>query len=193
MKSTFHSERKAAFDEIQQAFTKQMDVLAQDGVKYADSTKMILPEILEVQEKFRWTPTVLSMAIDLKNDKPLRDIFARVSARYQGGTPRHPAQGLAADLQSTAGQGGRDSAFADIRRALDIAERDFDLTYKPLNREQVQYYLKKHPIGEENIKFAHKENQRHFMKQEIAKVRDILDTLQNPPRSPLSPPPRNAL
>ncbi|MFN7113682.1 MAG: hypothetical protein ACK4PK_04905 [Alphaproteobacteria bacterium] len=181
---TFEAERKAAFAEIQAAFTKQMDALAKEGVKYTDQSKMSLPEIVEVQEKYRWTPAVLAAAIDLKSGKPLKDIFARVSKRYQPrpGFPRKPgAPPPTEDMQRPAAQSGRDSAFADIRKMLDIAERDFDLTYRPLSRDQAQYFLKKHPIGDESIRFAHKENQRHFMKESIQDVRARLDALQSPP------------
>jgi len=192
-KKTFEADRRAAFAEIQAAFTAKMHELAKEGAKYSDSSKMILPEILEVQEKFRWTPTVLAAAVDLKAGKPLKDIFARVSKRYQppAGFPRRPAQdGLAEDMQRPVGQSGRDSAFADIRKMLEVAERDFDQTYQPLNRDQAQYFLKKHPIGEEHIRFAHKENQRHFMKESIREARALLDALQNPPPvQPKSPRP----
>lgn len=183
-KKIFEADRKAAFAEIQAAFTAKMHELAKEGAKYSDSSKMILPEILEVQEKFRWTPAVLAAAVDLSAGKPLKDIFARVSKRYQppAGFPRRPApNGPTEDMQRPAGQSGRDSAFADIRKMLDVAERDFDQTYQPLSRDQVQYFLRKHPIGEENIRFAHKENQRHFMKESIREARALLDTLQNPP------------
>jgi len=193
-KKTFEADRRAAFAEIQAAFTAKMHELAKEGAKYSDSSKMILPEILEVQEKFRWTPTVLAAAVDLKAGKPLKDIFARVSKRYQppAGFPRRPAprgsaadqQRLTEDMERPAGQSGRDSAFADIRKMLEVAERDFDQTYQPLNRDQAQYFLKKHPIGEEHIRFAHKENQRHFMKESIREARALLDTLQNPPSIP---------
>lgn len=185
MDAKFKAERKAALAEIQAAFMQKMDVLAKEGIKYADNSKLSLPEMLEAQEKFRWTPAVLAAAIDLQADKPLKEIFARVSKRYEppAGFPRKSPASLAEDLQQTAGQSGRDSAFADIRRMLDIAERDFDMTYRALSRDEVQYFLKKHPIGEEHIRFAHKENQRHFMKESIREVRAVLDVLQNPPQA----------
>lgn len=189
--SSFDAERKAAFADIQAAFTQKMNVLAQEGVKYTDQSKMSLPDIIEVQEKYRWTPAVLSAAIDLRAGKPLKDIFARVSKRYQppAGFPRRPApNGPAEDFQRPQGQSGRDSAFADIRKMLDVAERDFDETYQPLSREQAQYFLKKHPIGDQHIRFAHKENQRHFMKESIREARALLDNLQNPPAAAPRPP-----
>lgn len=188
---TFDAERKAAFSQIQTAFTRKMEELAKEGGKYTDQSKMSLPEIVEVQEKFRWTPAVLAAAIDLKADKPLKDIFARVSKRYQppAGFPRKPApNGPAEDMQRPAAHSGRDSAFADIRKMLEVAERDFDLTYQPLGRDQAEYFLKKHPIGDQHIRFAHKENQRHFMKESIKDVRALLDRLQNPPAAAPEPP-----
>lgn len=195
---TFDAERRAALAEIQAAFTKKMEDLAKEGTKYTDQSKMSLPEIIEVQEKFRWTPAVLSAAIDLQNGRPLKDIFARVSKRYQPpagfprrGVPRGSAadqQLPAEDMQRPQGQSGRDSAFADIRKMLDVAERDFDATYQPLSRDQAQYFLKKHPIGDEHIRFAHKENQRHFMKESIREARALLDNLQNPPSAMPKPP-----
>lgn len=191
MDATFKSARKAALAEIQATFMQKMETLAKEGAQYSDNSKLSLPEIIEVQEKFRWTPAVLAAAVDLQADKPLKDIFARVSKRYEppAGFPRRPAAGgPAEDLQRPAGQSGRDSAFADIRKMLEIAERDFDLTYKPIGREDVKYFLAKHPIGEENIRFAHKENQRHFMKQYIAEARGMLDRLQNPPPAAPKPP-----
>jgi hypothetical protein len=188
---TFAAERKTAFADIQAAFTRKMEDLAKEGVKYSDQSKMSLPEIVEVQEKYRWTPAVLAAAIDLKADKPLKDIFARVSKRYQptAGFPRRPApNGPAEDMQRPAGMSGRDSAFADIRKMLEVAERDFDLTYQPLSRDHAEYFLKKHPIGDQHIRFAHKENQRHFMKESIKEARALLDTLQNPPSANPKPP-----
>lgn len=177
--NTFKQERHKTLQAIRDAMMVKMEALAKEGAKFTQADNLTMPEIIEVQEKFRWVPTTIGLAMELQQEKPLKEIFSRVSKRYESRRPPQATQQqLPADLAPVKGLNGRDTAFAEVRRALDIAERDFDMTYPRLTRDQVQWWLKKHPIGEESIRLAHKENQRHYMKAALTEVRGTLDKLE---------------
>lgn len=176
----YRKEREAAFDEIQKAFNRKMKELAawsQEFVK--GKTQMTLPEHMELQETFRWPAAVVWAASDLRDGKSLKEIFGRVSDRYQGRDPRQ-ILGIADDFTRSAAAktDGRLSAFEDMLKVLEVAERDFDITYKPLSRDQIEYWQKKHPLDPASLEYACRENQRHFMKESLKEMRRILHDLQ---------------
>jgi len=181
----FKQERHKALQDIRDAMMIKMEALAKEGAKFTQADHLSMPEIIEVQEKFRWVPTTIGIAMELQQEKPLKEIFSRVSKRYETRRPpQSTQQALPADLAPITGKNGRDTAFAEVRRALDIAERDFDVSYPRLTRDQVQWWLKKHPIGEDSIRLAHKENQRHYMKAALTELRGTLDTLESLHKDP---------
>lgn len=187
MDKKFKEERQKALQDIHDAMMQKLEVLAKEGAKFQNADQMSMPEIIELQEKFRWVPATLMAAMDLKQEKPLRDVFARVSKRYQATKPRKPIQSIAADFKAAQSTDGRASAFEDMRKILKIAARDFEMTYDPLTRDQAKWWLKKHPIGDQYIRIAHKENQRHFMQQALTGLHQTLDALE---KGILPPPPK---
>lgn len=195
MDKKFKEDRQKALGEIYDVLLQKMEDLAREGVVFSKAENLSMPEIIEVEQKFRWLPAVLMVAADLKEDKPLKDVFARVSKRYQQTRPRKPINTVASDFTRAAGLDGRASAFADVRKALQIAARDFDISYEPLSRDQAQWWLKKHPIGDQYIRVAHKENQRHYMKQALTALEDTLTLLESgklklPPKPAKPKPPK---
>lgn len=195
MDKKFKEDRQKALGEIYDVLLQKMEDLAREGVVFSKAENLSMPEIIEVEQKFRWLPAALMVAADLKEDKPLKDVFARVSKRYQQTRPRKPINTVASDFTRAAGLDGRASAFADVRKALQIAARDFDISYEPLSRDQAQWWLKKHPIGDQYIRVAHKENQRHYMKQALTALEDTLTLLESgklklPPKPAKPKPPK---
>jgi hypothetical protein len=181
----FRKDRKNAFDEIREVFLARMDELAKLGATLGDSGKMIMPDYLRTEETFRWPGVVLLITGDLKEEKPLKDVFARVSPRYDAATrPKLPA--IAGDLAPSAAKDGRNSAFDDVFRALAIAERDFEDTYKYLSKGQLDYWRQRHPLPDAQLQLAYKENQRFARQQVLTEVRRTLEDLQN--RAPSAPP-----
>lgn len=178
----FHKAREAAFDEIQKAMIdviKDKALWSQEFVKDKPDG-LVLPEYVQLSETFRWPASLSYAASDLKDGKKdLKEIFSRVSSRYEG----KPAQiiGVADDFTRSpeAKIDGRQSAFEDMFKLLDVAERDFDLTYKPMGRETLEYWHKKHPIDHQHLEYAYRENQRHFMKESITEMRKFLTDLQD--------------
>lgn len=195
MNNKFKEDRQKALQEIHDAMMHKLEVLAREASKSKGGDKMTMPEILEQQEKFRWVPAALMVSLDLKQEKPLKDIFARVSKRYQTTKPRKPIQSIAADFKAAQSTEGRASAFEDMRKILKIAARDFEQTYAPLTQDQAKWWLKKHPIGDKYIRIAHKENQRHFMQQTLASLHQTLDALEKGtlrlPKKPQPPGPKS--
>jgi len=188
---TFKEERQKALNDIHAALMQKMEALAREGVKFSREEDLSMPEIIEIEQKFRWLPAAIMVTAELKQGKPLKEVFARVSKRYQHTRPRKPVNAVASDFTRVAGLDGRASAFADVRKALQIAARDFDIGYDPLTRDQAQWWLKKHPIGDQHIRIAHKENQRHYMKQALTALEETLDLLEagNLPQSAQKPKP----
>lgn len=178
MDKKFQEDRRQALTDIHDALLQKMEALAKEGAKFSKTDDMSMPEIVELEQKFRWLPTAIMVAAELKQEKPLKDVFSRVSKRYQQSRPRKPINAVASDFTRAAGLDGRASAFADVRKALHIAARDFDISYDPLTRDQAKWWLKKHPIGDQYIRIAHKENQRHYMKQALTALEDTLDLLE---------------
>lgn len=185
-------ERAKALGEIKQAFIDRMQKLAQAWTPPPDAGGgAIMPEYIRTQETFKWPSTVLHIVSDLEERRPLKEVFSRVSGRYRDKVPDR-ILGLAEDLSpSPAGlRDGRASAFEDVLKALDIAERDFDITYQPLSREMVLYWQKRHPLTPDQLETAYRENMRHFMKEMIAEARSVLESLRDSSaKAPFFPPP----
>lgn len=178
----FRQERDAAFDEIQKAMNDKIRDLAYENVEFMKDKKdgLNLPDHILVSETFRWPAALTYAAGDLKEGKrSLKEIFARVSSRYEGSNPQQ-VLGVADDFTRSADAklDGRKSAFEDLYKLLDVAERDFDLTYKPQSRDMLDYWHKKHPIGADHLEYAYRENQRHFQKQSIDNMRQFLKGLE---------------
>ncbi len=178
----FRKDREAAFDEIQKAmFAKiQEKALWSQGFVKDKNDGLILPEHVQLSETFRWPAAISYAAGDFKeNRKPLKQIFSGVSGRYEGKNLQQII-GVADDFVRTPASklDGRKSAFEDMFKLLDIAERDFDLTYKPLSKDMLDYWHKKHPIDYQHLEYAYRENQRHFMKESINEMRQVLTALQ---------------
>ena len=189
MDKKFKAERDAALDEIQKAIGTRITELAKWSQSLTGNNKqLLLPEYVELLEAFTWPTAVSHAAGDLKNDKSLKEIFARVSSRYQAKDPRQ-VLGLAEDTDRSpaAKLDGRAAAFEDVLKLLTVAERDFDMTYKPLSGESLKYWNKVHPIGDQNLEFAWKENQRMFMKQSISEIRDLVESLRDGKPAPALP------
>ena len=181
MDRTFKADRDRALDDIQKAITTRVTELAKWSQTLTNSNKqLLLPEYVELLEAFTWPTAVSSAAGDLKNDKSLKEIFSRVSVRYQSHDPRQ-VLGLADDLNRSpqAKVDGRTAAFEDVLKMLTVAERDFDMTYKPLSAESLKYWSRVHPIGDQNLEFAWKENQRMFMKKSIGELRELVEALRD--------------
>jgi hypothetical protein len=191
MDRKFREERTKALEEIQKALTDKIREKAywsQEFVKGKENP-MILPDYLQLQETFRTPAFALYAAGDLKEEKSLKEVFSRVSAKYQAKDPRQ-VLGVASDLVRSpeAKTDGRLSAFEDVLKVLDVAERDFDTTYKPLTRDSLDYWRKKHPIGDESLEYAYRENQRHFMKESLAEIRELIVALRDGKPAPAAAP-----
>lgn len=190
MDRKFREERTKALEEIQKALTDKIREKAfwsQEFVKGKDP--LILPDYLQLQETFRTVAFASFAAGDLKEEKSLKEVFSRVSAKYQAKDPRQ-VLGVASDLirSPEAKTDGRLSAFEDVLKVLEVAERDFDTTYKPLTRDSLDYWRKKHPIPDESLEYAYRENQRHFMKESLKEVRDLIEGMRDGKPSPAAAP-----
>ena len=188
----FREDRDKALKEISEALTDKMKELALwSGGFMQGKSQLSLPDYMRVQETFRTAAAVIYAVGDLKEEKSLRDIFSRVSARYQAPDPRQ-VLGLSEDLDRSpaAKTDGRLSAFEDVLKVLDVAERDFDITYKPLTRDSIDYWRKQHPLDPQSLELAYRENQRHFMKESLKDLRGMLEDLKaGSPKSPAPKPP----
>jgi hypothetical protein len=196
MDRKFREERNNALEEIQKALTEKMREKAlwsQEFVKGKESP-MNLPDYMQLQETFRAPAFAIYAVTDLKDDKSLKEVFSRVSGKYQAKDPRQ-VLGVASDLVRSpeAKTDGRLSAFEDVLKVLEVAERDFDATYKPLTRESLDYWRKKHPIPDESLEYAYRENQRHFMTESLKEIRalilDLRDATPAPGAAPKTPKP----
>ena len=181
MDKKFRPEREAASNEIQTALGKKITALALANQATMPNRPegLLLPEHVQIFETFRWPGALSFAAGDLKEEKSLKEIFGRVSARYEGKDLKQ-ILGVADDFVRTpaAKLDGRTSAFEDVLKVLDVAERDFDLTYKPLDRNMLDYWRKKHPIDDQHLEYAYRENQRQYMKESIKAMREFLTDLQ---------------
>lgn len=182
MKDSFNKERRKALEQIEQALQADLDALARKVPAMGDVSQMSLPDELKLSESLGRRVAANFLVSDLKEGKSLKEAFARVSARYR---PAHkkPVVPLPEDMARTA-QDGRESAFEDMLKALEIAERDFDISYRRLTPMEIASYQKKHPIEPQYIEYAHKENQRHFMKETLGELKTLLQGLKAKPPSP---------
>lgn len=177
----YNKDREDAFSEIQKAIGEKITELAYWSQDFVKDKKdgLILPDHVKLTEVFRWPASMSYATSDLKDGKKdLKEVFSKVSGRYEG----KPQQviGLADDFvrSSQAKLDGRQSAFEDMYKLLEVAERDFDLTYKPLSKDMLDYWHKKHPIEPQHLEYAYRENQRHFMKESINEMRKFLGEVQ---------------
>jgi hypothetical protein len=189
----FREERQKALEDIHKAMTQKIqDLVAWSRSFMQGKEQLTLPDHMRVQETFRWPAAVMFAASELKDDKGLKEVFSRVSARYQAADMRQVI-GLSEDLtrSHTAKTDGRLSAFEDVLKVLEVAERDFDLTYRPLSPESMDFWKKRHPIDPTGLELAYRENQRHFMKESLQEIREMLEEMKNPsPKPPMAKPPR---
>lgn len=169
MTPEFKADRLHALQDIKDLCVAKVQRLAKSPIG-DNSRDLILPEFLQTQEHFRWPAVVLYLATDLAQGKSLSDAFAHVSPASKGAVNNNaPAKD------------GHDSAYNDIIAALDLAVRDFDANYKPLDADTVRYWQKKHPIEEQHIQYAYKENMRHHMKEAVQELRTDLLAMQRAP------------
>lgn len=178
----FEQDRQKAFEDIQKALTEKITELAYWSSDFMKDKQdgLILPDYVKVSEVFHWPAALSGAASSFKEGKKdLKEIFSYVSGRYEGKNPQQII-GVADDFARSAEAklDGRKSAFEDMRKVLDVAERDFDLTYKPLSKDSLDYWHKKHPIEHRHLEYAFRENQRHFMKESITEMRKFLDEVE---------------
>ncbi len=171
----FTQERKKALQEIRDIAVHRIMTLAKSPLGL-NTPSLDLASFVEVQEAFKWPTVVSTIATELEQGKKLQEVFARV------------AKPQASDLASPR-HNGRESAFADVLKALEIAERDFEKTYAPLSKEQLKYWKAKHPIEDQHLEYAWKENNRHHMKESIRTLRTDIEALQKKPSVPALKPP----
>jgi hypothetical protein len=177
----FREERDRALDEIHKAVEAKIhELVAWSRTFMQGKEQLTLPDHLQVMEAFRWPNAIFFAASDLKEDKSLKEVFSRVSARYQAADKRQ-VLGLSEDLTRSvaARTDGRLSAIEDMLKLLEVAERDFDLTYRPLNSESIEFWKKRHPIDPQGLELAYRENQRHFMKESLQQMREMIEGLKN--------------
>ncbi|TAL34795.1 MAG: hypothetical protein EPN97_08000 [Alphaproteobacteria bacterium] len=191
MDRKFREEREKALEEIHKAMTQKIqDLVAWSRAFMQGKEQLTLPDHMRVQETFRWPAAVMFAASDLKEDKMLKEVFSRVSARYQAKDIRQVI-GLSEDLTRSpaAKTDGRLSAFEDVLKVLEVAERDFDLTYRPLTPDSLEFWKRRHPIDPQGLELAYRENQRHFMKESLKDMRETLVALRDKAPKPAAPKP----
>jgi hypothetical protein len=188
----FREEREKALEEIHKAMTQKIqDLVAWSRAFMQGKEQLTLPDHMRVQETFRWPAAVMFAAAELKDSKSLKEVFSRVSTRYQASDPRQII-GLSEDLTRSpaAKTDGRLSAFEDVMKVLEVAERDFDLTYRPLSPDSIDFWKKRHPIDPQSLELAYRENQRHFMRESLQEIREMLEEMKSgKPKSPIFKPP----
>lgn len=173
--------RDEALTEIREAMNERIRRQAMWSRSFIQRSKPLsMPDHLKIHEMFRWPGAVVMAAVDLQDGKSLSEVFSRVSARYQG-PARLPATPDDTARSARAKTDGRYSAFEDVLKMLEVAERDFDATYRPLTRDQVEYWQKTHPLREEYLQLAYRENQRHFMKETMAELRSMIEFMRDNP------------
>lgn len=192
MDRKFREEREKALEEIHKVMTQKIqDLVAWSRSFMQGKEQLTLPDHMRVQETFRWPAAIMFAASDLKDDKGLKEVFSRVSSRYQAKDMRQVI-GLSEDLTRSpaAKTDGRLSAFEDVLKVLEVAERDFDLTYRPLTPDSLEFWRKRHPIDPQGLELAYRENQRHFMKESLKDMRETLVALRDKtPKAPAPKPP----
>lgn len=191
MDRKFREEREKALEEIHKAMGEKIqDLVAWSRAFMQGKEQLTLPDHMRVQETFRWPAAIMFAASDLKDDKGLKEVFSRVSSRYQAKDIRQVI-GLSEDLTRSpaAKTDGRLSAFEDVLKVLEVAERDFDLTYRPLSPESMEFWKKRHPIDPQGLELAYRENQRHFMKESLKDMRETLVALKDKAPKPAQPKP----
>ena len=192
MDRKFREEREKALEEIHKVMTQKIqDLVAWSRAFMQGKEQLTLPDHMRVQETFRWPAAIMFAASDLKDDKGLKEVFSRVSSRYQAKDMRQVI-GLSEDLTRSpaAKTDGRLSAFEDVLKVLEVAERDFDLTYRPLTPDSLEFWRKRHPIDPQGLELAYRENQRHFMKESLKDMRETLVALRDKtPKPPVPKPP----
>jgi hypothetical protein len=188
----FREEREKALKEIQEAMTDKVKSLITWSRAFMHGKEQLtLPDHMQVQETFRWPNAVFLATSDLLDEKSLKHVFSRVSQRYQARDPRQVI-GLSEDLDRSpaARLDGRLSAFEDVLKVLEVAERDFDMTYRPLGEDSLAFWRKRHPIDPQSLELAYRENQRHFMKESLRDIRQMLEEMKaGTPKSPAPKPP----
>lgn len=186
MDRKFREEREKALDEIHEAILQRIkDLLPWSRAFMQGKERLTLPDHMRVHESFRWPNALLFSVEDLKAQKPLKEIFARVSGRYQAPDPRQ-VLGLSQDLDPSpeARRDGRVAAFEDVMKLIDAAERDFDISYKPLSGESLAFWQKRESRAPEDMERAYRENQRQFMKESLQDLRTLVEELKNPRPKP---------
>lgn len=186
MSRSYESDRRQALEEIRQACTDKVHLLATSPLGNNNIDRG-LPEYVEVEEKFR-LPAAMSFVIhELQQGSGLRQAFSYASARYRD-KDRRVVNALPGDLDPSpaTGKDGRASAFDDVFKALDIIERDFDLNYTPLSREDIKRWQKKHPIDGRHLQDAHRVHAKQFSKEAIDDMRALLLGIQHRPPTPPS-------
>lgn len=184
MTHSFETDRREALEEIRQACVEKVRLLATSPLGDNNRDRG-LPEYIEVEEKFR-LPAAMSFVIhELQQGNSLRQAFSYASARYRD-KDRRIVNAMPGDLDPSpaTGKDGRTSAFDDVLKALDIIERDFDLNYTPLSREDVRRWQKKHPIDARHIEDAHRVHARQFSKEAIDDMRALIKGIQHRPPAP---------
>ena len=90
MDKKFKEDRKQALADIHDALLQKMEVLAKEGARFSKADDMSMPEIIELEQKFRWLPTA-------SGSRPLRSLSLICrSAAARTGT--HSAIGLFSQL-----------------------------------------------------------------------------------------------
>ncbi|TAL34796.1 MAG: hypothetical protein EPN97_08005 [Alphaproteobacteria bacterium] len=183
----FREGRDRALEEIRDACIERINRLSGITSKRTpeEDRKQSMADYVRDEEGFNWPVAVLYIVADMKEEKGLKEAFSHVSVRYDL-PDRRQVLGLMDDLQLSpeAKLDGRLNAFETILKSLDIAERDFSITYRPLRGDEVDDWRRRHPGDDSDIQAAHRAAHEKCMKEQISSIRDMLEGMKNPQSAP---------
>lgn len=181
------TERKEALKKMKAALLQHVQTLAHEFSDPDALRKANLPDTLKAQEKFYVQGIAYAVTCDLLDGKALKNAFARVSRRHSVKIVDDVA---VRDLtRAKTVTNGTNSAIEDVFQALDILERDFDMNYGPLSRVALDQWKKKHPLTDDALQIAYKENQRHWRCEAIKEIKLVLTKAMAAPTPPAGPRP----
>lgn len=183
----FREDRDRALEEIRDACMDRINRLSDitSARTPEEDRKQSMTDYVRDEEGFNWPVAVLYIVADMKEEKGLKEAFSHVSVRYDL-PDRRQVLGLMDDLQLSpaAKLDGRLNAIETVLKSLDVAERDFSITYRPLRGDEIDDWRRRHPGDDSDIQAAHRAAHEKYTKEQIRELRDMLEGMKTPKAAP---------
>lgn len=178
----FRADRDRALEQIRNACIDRINALSEITSQMTpdEFRKQSMTDYVHDEEGFNWPVAVLYITADAQKDLGLKEAFSHVSIRYDL-PDRRQVLGLVDDLQLSpeARLDGRRYAFETVLKALDVAERDFSITYRPLSGDQIDDWLRQHSGDESDLREAHRAAHEKYAKETIQDLRAMIESLRD--------------